>query len=102
MASIEKRIGKDGDISYRVKVRMKGFETESKSFTRLTDARIWGQDKEAQMRSGRYKKPTSTKSTLHDAIEKYKSEILVHRKKTTVNQIHYLDWCVPRQSKLDK
>jgi len=40
MATIEKRIGKDGVTSYRAKVRVKGFTPESATFARLTDGQV--------------------------------------------------------------
>lgn len=39
MANIEKRITQSGKIIFRVKVRLKGFPTQTASFHRLTDAR---------------------------------------------------------------
>jgi len=38
MASIQKRTSADGDITYRVQVRLKGHPSETASFARLTDA----------------------------------------------------------------
>ena len=35
---IEERIGSDGQVSYRAKVRVKGFPAQSATFVRLTDA----------------------------------------------------------------
>lgn len=40
MANVEKRISKEGKITYRVKVRLKGFPTQQATFERLTDARV--------------------------------------------------------------
>ncbi len=54
MATIQKRISKDGATSYRVQVRLKGFSPESASFERLTDAKAWGQKIEADMKAGRH------------------------------------------------
>lgn len=54
MATIEKRTTTDGQTSYRVKVRVKGYAPESATFDRLTDARDWGKMLEANMRAGRH------------------------------------------------
>lgn len=54
MAAIQKRVGKDGSISYRVQIRLKGFAPESASFERLTDAKAWTQKTEADMKAGRH------------------------------------------------
>ena len=37
MANIEKRTSKEGKVSYRVKVRLKGFPTQQATFDRLTN-----------------------------------------------------------------
>jgi integrase len=94
MASIEKRQGKDGSTSYRVKVRLKGHPVESASFNRLTDAKKWAQATEAAIRENRYFKTSqSRKHTLSDAIERYYREVIdLSPKKNDVNQRHYLDW----------
>lgn len=47
MANIEKRTTDSGKISYRVKVRLKGFPTQTATFERLTDARKWAQHTES-------------------------------------------------------
>jgi hypothetical protein len=47
MATIEKRTTSEGNTTYRVKVRVKGFAPESASFDRLTDARDWGKKMES-------------------------------------------------------
>ena len=54
MATIEKRASTDGTLSYRAKVRIKGFAPESASFARLTDAREWAKKIEADMKAGRH------------------------------------------------
>ncbi len=41
MATIEKRVDSAGGITYRVKVRVKGYSTETASFHRRTDAKHW-------------------------------------------------------------
>ncbi len=46
MASIEKRINKN-EITYRVKIRLKGQSTQTATFHRLTDARRWAQQTES-------------------------------------------------------
>lgn len=54
MATIEKRTTSDGSLSYRAKVRIKGFPPESASFNRLTDAREWAKKIESDMKAGRH------------------------------------------------
>jgi hypothetical protein len=47
MAAIEKRVSKDGKISYRAKIRLKGHPPQSATFNRITDAKMWIQQTEA-------------------------------------------------------
>ncbi len=77
MASIEKRTDKDGNISYRVKIRLKGHPTESASFKRLTDAKIWATSTESAIRENRhFKTREAKKHTLGEAIDKYLDNVL--------------------------
>lgn len=41
MATIETRQTPDGKTSYRVKIRIRGFPSQSATFERKTDARQW-------------------------------------------------------------
>jgi hypothetical protein len=41
MPTIEERKSQDGTVSYRVKVRLKGFRPVFATFSRKTDARYW-------------------------------------------------------------
>ncbi|EBA00267.1 tyrosine-type recombinase/integrase [Marinobacter sp. ELB17] len=77
MASFEKRAGKDGSTSYRAKVRLKGRNTESATFDRLTDAKRWAIQTEAAIREGRYFQSAAGKGkTLADAIDRYARDTL--------------------------
>ena len=70
MATIEKRPASDGSLSYRAKVRIKGFATESASFARLTDAREWAKKIEADMKAGRHF-GQSRLHTFNDLADEY-------------------------------
>ncbi len=77
MATIEKRTGKDGSTSYRVKVRLRGQPIESASFSSLTRARQWAQSTESAIREGRYFQTREAKKhTLAEAIDRYAKENL--------------------------
>lgn len=77
MAVIEKRVDSKGQTSYRVKIRLKGFPTETATFARLTDAKKWGKSTEAAMLEGRHFKNTEAKRhTLRELIERYKRDVL--------------------------
>ncbi len=92
MANIQKRTTKSGEVSYRVQIRIKGHPIETATFQRLTDARHWAQQTEADIRRGKYfKSSESKKRTMAEAIDRYFKDVLSHRK-NPVNQITYLKW----------
>jgi integrase len=94
MANIEKRISQEGDVSYRVKVRLKGFPAQSATFPRLTDAKRWAQQTEAAIREGRHFKTTEAKRrTLAELVDKYKADVLPHKaEKSVLAQTTQLNW----------
>ncbi len=61
MANIEERTAQDGTKTYRVKVRLKGFPTQTGTFHRRTDAKKWAQATEAAIREGRHFKTVAAK-----------------------------------------
>jgi len=92
MANIRNRTNKDGSVSYRVDVRLKGFPAQRATFNRLTDAKRWAQQTEAAIREGRYFKTTEArKHTLAEAIERYKDSVLP-AKRDHKKQSAQLDW----------
>lgn len=93
MANIEKRMGKDGSVTYRVKVRLKGYPSQSATFERLTDARKWVQQTESAIREGRHFKGVEAKRhTLAHAIDRYIEHILPLKPKSLVIQSKQLLW----------
>jgi len=79
MANIEKRTNGSGETSYRVKIRLKGYPTQTATFKRLTDANKWVQDTESSIRDGRhFKTAEAKKHTFIDLVTRYYSEILPH------------------------
>lgn len=92
MANIEKRVSKDGKTSYRVKIRLKGFPSQSATFERLTDAKKWTQQTESAIREGRHFKTTEAKRhTLADLIDRYIQDVLPS-KKSVKDQAQQLGW----------
>jgi integrase len=72
MATIEKRTAGDGVVSYRVKVRLRGHLPQTETFTRLTDAKLWAQRVEADIRRNRhFKTAEAERHTLAEAIDRY-------------------------------
>lgn len=61
MALIETRSNSDGSTSYRVKVRIKGYPTETATFTRRTDAKDWAKKTEIAIKDGKYFKAAEAK-----------------------------------------
>ena len=93
MANVEKRTSKDGKITYRVKVRLKGFPTQQATFERLTDARKWAQNTESAIREGRHFKTTEAKRrTLGEMLERYIKDILPTKPKNSKNTLLHLTW----------
>lgn len=77
MASIETRTSEQGEKSYRVKVRLKGYPTQSATFDRLTDAKRWASATETAIREGRHFKTSEAKKhTFKDLATRYLAEIL--------------------------
>lgn len=92
MANIEKRISSDGVTSYRVKIRLKGFPSQSATFERLTDAKKWAQQTESAIREGRHFKTTEAKRhTLTEMIDRYCRDVLPS-KKSAKDQAQQLVW----------
>jgi integrase len=94
MATIEKRETDSGEISYRVKVRLKGYPAQSATFQRLTDAKKWAQQTEAAIREGRhFKTAEAKKHTLADLVDRYIKDVLPSKSdKLRSNQITQLNW----------
>ena len=92
MANIEKRVSNDGKTSYRVKIRLKGYPSQSATFERITDAKKWTQQTESAIREGRHFKTTEAKRhTLVDLIDRYCRDVLP-AKKSAKDQAQQLAW----------
>ena len=93
MATIEKRKSDNEETSYRVKVRLKGFPTQTATFARLTDAKKWAQHTESAIREGRYFKTSEArKRTLNELLNRYITEILPSKPKSLYDQKLQLNW----------
>ncbi|MEW8436915.1 MAG: site-specific integrase [Candidatus Thiodiazotropha taylori] len=93
MASIRKRTRKNGAISFRVDVRLKGFPPQTATFRRLTDAKKWAQDTESAIREGRYFKTAEAKKhTLAELIDRYIRDTIPNKPKQAINQKQQLTW----------
>ncbi len=93
MASIEKRKTADGTVSYRVKVRLKGYPVQTASFSQLTKAKQWAQATETALREGRhFKTIESKKHSVKDLIDRYAKQIKQRNSKRYKDIKHQLDW----------
>ena len=93
MANIERRITDDGKVSFRVKVRIKGFPVQSATFERKTDANKWGQATEAAIRENRHFKTSEAKRhTLTELIERYVKYVLPTKPKNARDQLRQFEW----------
>lgn len=96
MATIEKRISNEGEISYRVKIRLRGHPQESASFKRITDAKQWAQNTESAIREGRYFKTAEAKRhTFAELVDRYVAEVIPRKAGTSkfgTNQKAQLYW----------
>lgn len=75
MGHIRKRCLKKGGVRYQAEIRIKGHPTITSMFDRRTDAKVWIQKNEANIRCGRHSIDyNGKKRTLSEAIEKYSNE----------------------------
>lgn len=93
MANIETRVNADGNTSYRVKVRIKGFPAQSATFSRKTDAKEWAKQTEIAIKEGKYFKTAEAKKhTVKELIERYLEYVERRNAKRHVWLKRYLDW----------
>jgi len=92
MATIEKRKQSDGTITFRVKVRSRGQKGHSKTFTRLTDAKMYIRQVENAIDEGKfYRQIEGKKHTVADAIDRFIVEGRI-KKDSTHQQTSQLNW----------
>ena len=94
MATFDHRIGPDGKIVYRVRVRRKGYATQTATFSKLSEAKKLAQATEGAVLEGRhFQTPEAKKHTLTDLIDRYVREVLPHKRASTVpDQARQLRW----------
>jgi hypothetical protein len=94
MATFDHRIGPDRKIAYRVRVRRKGYATQTATFSKLSEAKKWAQVTEGAVLEGRhFQAPEAKKHTLTDVITRYRREVLPHKRRSTIpDQVRQLRW----------
>lgn len=82
MATIVDRKNARGHIiGYQVKVRRKGQKAQSRTFTRLADAKRWARQIEGEMDQGVFIDRTESEATtLYEALERYEREVTPRKK----------------------
>lgn len=92
MSTIDRRVSPDGVVRYRVRVRLNGTRTVSKTFHRKTDAQKWAQKTEVEIRQDQYAiNAISRRKTLGDLIDRYIKEVLPRKPKTAPFQKRQLE-----------
>jgi len=93
MATIQKRTGKDGSISFRVMVRRKGFPTQYATFERRTDAKMWSQQVEGDITRGRHVTQNEAKKhTVGELVDRYVETLRLKKPHAYPKQKQLLDW----------
>ena len=92
MPTIERRFSPDGIVRFRVRVRLNGARTASKTFRRKTDAQKWAQKTEVAIREDQYAiNPISRRKTLAELIDRYVVEVLPRKPQTAPFQKRQLE-----------
>ena len=93
MATIEKRTLDNGDTSYRVKIRLKGYPTQTATFKRLTDAKNWVTLTEAAIKEGRhFKTAAAKKHTFAEMIDRFLSGVTFTKEQKEHQVMHLKRW----------
>jgi len=94
VALIEKRSGRDGRTSYRVRIRLQGFPQFTKTFPKRTAADLWAKATEADLQRGfAVASKEAARRTLSQAIDRYIEHTLPHKRRNrdAAHVEHYLE-----------
>jgi len=93
MASIQRIKSKlTNEISYRVQVRVKGHETQGKTFPNKKEALEWATGVEAAIREARnFPHKKAMRTMFADVVDRYRKEVLKGTKREDKCNQH-LDW----------
>lgn len=93
MATITTRSTQDGKTTHTVRIRLKGFPTQTATFTGLTQARKWEQSTEAAIRESRYFTTNEArKHSVSDLVKRYRNEIESNSTHKKAGRLHHLSW----------
>lgn len=93
MATIRKRIRKDGRTSYQAIIRLQGHPPASASFPNKTAAKKWAQRTEMEIRDNRYfKHSEASKHTMSELIDRYIDQVLPEKRDARNQERQLLLW----------
>jgi integrase len=94
LANIERRVASTGEVTFRVKVRLRGHRQVSATFDGLTKAKRWAQQTEAAIRDRRYfRTAAAEKHTLGDVVDRFiDNELLNYQKMIRMLRAHLQWW----------
>ena len=93
MATIEKRIHKNGETSYRVRIRMYGYPAQTATFDKFTLAKEWAAKTETEMKEGKYfNRRKAQKYTVSEIIDKYKKSLKAQGKYESTDLTAHFRW----------
>ena len=94
MATIDRRMDKDGKYVYRARVQRKGYAPQVATFRKLSDAKKWVSVIEAAMLEGRhFKTSEAANHTLADLIDRYIRHVLPQKSASSIEmQTIQLQW----------
>jgi integrase len=94
MASVQKRVNKNGTFHWRVLIRLKGYPTVCNHFDRKKEADDWAQAVERQIKAGKYKFDRANhQRAFLELVERYKADgILDHLKSAKDVRRHLEYW----------
>lgn len=93
MATITKRIGRTGKVSYQAIVRLGTSPSQTKTFERLSDAKAWAQRLEADLRGRKVSSFRPDKHRLSELVAEYTAKVLPHKAVGKVQAVQ-LSWWV--------
>lgn len=93
MANIEKRIARDGTVTYRARIRMAGRPEACATFRTRAKALEWWHRTNAEVRDGNYFKVVEAKKhTVGDMIDRYVRDVLPQKPRSLRKQTAQLQW----------
>lgn len=93
MASIQKRINKNGTFHWRVLIRLKGYPNVCNHFDRKKKAEDWAKDTERQIKEGRYRFDRSNhQRTFLELVDRYKTDGVLDHLKSAKDVHRHLEY----------